>query len=157
MAQAHDALEWLIFMTGTRGVALAPRTSQKARWTPRPLRRRHRTVARQLFAVLARGPEGEVVAQKLHERRVLVALLVKRVELGDRIAARYTEDTTAASPRPNAGTANPRARSLFNNWLATACGRRRRRRYSYRSSGRTTPPATGTHVLNTHMGTTHAA
>ena len=31
-----------------------------------------------------RGPEGEVVAQELHdERRVLVALLVQRVQLSD--------------------------------------------------------------------------
>ena len=34
--------------------------------------------------IVLRGPEGEVVAQQLHdERRVLVRLLVERVELGD--------------------------------------------------------------------------
>ena len=33
-----------------------------------------------------RGPEGEVVAQELHdERAVLVALLAKRVQLADRV------------------------------------------------------------------------
>lgn len=36
--------------------------------------------------LLVRRPEGEVVAEELHdEGRVLVALLVERVELGDRI------------------------------------------------------------------------
>merc|ERR1711998_427381 len=35
---------------------------------------------------LLRGPQREVVAQQLHdERRVLVRLLVERVELGDRV------------------------------------------------------------------------
>ena len=34
--------------------------------------------------VVVRGPERQVVAQQLHdERRVLVRLLVERVELGD--------------------------------------------------------------------------
>ena len=41
------------------------------------------------FGLHLGGPEGEVVAQELHdERRVLVALLVERVELRDRLVER---------------------------------------------------------------------
>ena len=43
-----------------------------------------RLVLTRSLLVIVAGPEGEVVAEQLHnERRVLVALLVERVELRD--------------------------------------------------------------------------
>lgn len=48
------------------------------------------------FALRVAGPEGEVVAQQLHyQRRVLVAVLVQCVELGDRVVERLERERGA--------------------------------------------------------------